>query len=62
MLIDVLGHGAHSLRHRSGTRAYAVSKDIRAVQELLGHAKPETTAMYTQVPADDIRAAMMGAA
>lgn len=49
----------HSLRHRCGTVAYARTKDIRAVQELLGHAKPEITALYTQVPQDDIRAAVM---
>ncbi|MFW0790109.1 tyrosine-type recombinase/integrase [Gordonia sp. CPCC 205333] len=40
---------AHTLRHRYATRAYAVSHDLRAVQELLGHAKPETTAIYTRV-------------
>lgn len=55
------GLTTHTLRHRCGTVAYAVSKDLRAVQELLGHAKPETTAIYTEVPAQSIRDAMMGA-
>lgn len=55
-------HTTHSLRHRCGTVAYAGTRDLRAVQELLGHAKPETTALYTAVPDDSIRAAMMAAA
>lgn len=46
---------AHTLRHRYATRAYAVSHDLRAVQELLGHAKPETTAIYTRVADDRLR-------
>jgi integrase/recombinase XerC len=36
----------HMLRHRTGTMAYRASKDLRAVQELLGHADPSTTAAY----------------
>ncbi|WNO26681.1 tyrosine integrase [Gordonia phage Rahul] len=47
---------AHTLRHRFATRAYAASRDLRAVQELLGHAKPETTAIYTLVQPDRLRA------
>lgn len=52
----------HTLRHRCATTAYAATRDLRAVQELLGHAKPETTALYTQVPDDAVRAAMNAAA
>ncbi|MDR6212163.1 integrase [Nocardioides zeae] len=52
----------HTLRHRCATVAYAATKDLRAVQELLGHAKPETTAIYTAVPDDDVRRAMLAAA
>lgn len=52
----------HTLRHRCATVSYAATRDLRAVQELLGHAKPETTAIYTQVPDDAIRAAMNAAA
>jgi integrase len=37
----------HQLRHRFGTVAYAASHDLRMVQELLGHADPQTTALYT---------------
>jgi integrase/recombinase XerC len=37
----------HSLRHRFGTILYQQTKDLRLVQELMGHARPETTAGYT---------------
>lgn len=56
------GLSTHGLRHRCGTVAYRATKDLRAVQELLGHARPETTAMYTEVEDDAIRAAMAAAA
>jgi integrase len=36
----------HQLRHRFGTQAYRASRDLRAVQELLGHMHPSTTAGY----------------
>lgn len=52
----------HSLRHRAATVAYAGTRDLRAVQELLGHSRPETTAGYVQIPDDAIRAAMRAAA
>lgn len=39
----------HQLRHRFGTRALEATGDLRAVQELLGHASPTTTAIYTKV-------------
>lgn len=52
----------HTLRHRCGTVAYAKSKDLRAVQELLGHARTDTTALYTKIPASSIRQAMEAAA
>ncbi len=42
----------HKLRHRYGTAAYSGSHDLRAVQELLGHSKPETTAIYTEIGRD----------
>lgn len=37
---------AHQLRHRYATTTYRLSKDIRMVQELLGHSSPQTTARY----------------
>lgn len=47
---------AHTLRHRYATLAYQRTGDLRAVQELLGHAKPETTARYTLVAPPTLRA------
>lgn len=50
---------AHTLRHRFASTAYAGSRDIRAVQELLGHSSVATTQIYTAVPDDSIRATAM---
>ena len=52
----------HSLRHRFATMAYRTSCDLRAVQALLGHTKPETTARYTLTGDDDLRRAVLGIA
>lgn len=51
----------HNLRHRFASRAYGATHDIRAVQTLLGHAKLETTMIYTAVPDDALRAAVAAA-
>lgn len=45
----------HSLRHRAATRWYAVSHDMYAVQELLGHSSVVTTQTYVLVPQDTHR-------
>jgi integrase len=52
---------AHTLRHRFATRAYRGSRNLRAVQVLLGHSSVATTERYTAVDSDEIRAAMMAA-
>lgn len=44
----------HSLRHRYGTEVYRASRDVRLVQELLGHASLSTTQAY--VAFDDAQA------
>jgi integrase/recombinase XerC len=49
-------YSAHSLRHRAASQAYGMTKDIRAVQELLGHASVATTQLYTAITSDDLRA------
>lgn len=45
----------HSTRHRFGTRALAYSRDLAAVQELMGHASPTTTRGYTLVANDALQ-------
>jgi integrase/recombinase XerC len=50
---------AHQLRHWFGTKTYQACRDIRVVQELLGHASPTTTAIYTAFSRDDAAAAVM---
>lgn len=37
---------AHQLRHYFASTLYAMTKDIRIVQEMLGHSSPNTTAIY----------------
>lgn len=43
------GWTMHTLRHRFGTRAYALRSDLLLVQELLGHASPSTTRRYVEL-------------
>lgn len=51
----------HSLRHRCATRAFRGTRNIRAVQKLMGHESVATTEIYTLVEDDEVRAAMMAA-
>lgn len=50
------GCNPHSLRHAGATAAYNVTKDIRHVQEMLGHASMETTQRYLHVNRAALRA------
>jgi site-specific recombinase XerD len=43
------GLSCHALRHTAATLGYLHTGDLRAVQELLGHADPRTTARYAHV-------------
>jgi integrase/recombinase XerD len=54
------GH-AHQLRHTFGTQVLRSSGgNQRVAQELLGHASPASTALYTLVDQDGLRAAVLG--
>lgn len=53
--IDSPNLTAHSLRHFFGTELLAGGTDIRVVQELMGHAQLNSTAIYTHVPEQRMR-------
>lgn len=48
----------HALRHRVGTVTYEQTRDIRLVQDLLGHRSINTTAIYTRVASGRLAGAL----
>ncbi|MGH8774821.1 MAG: tyrosine-type recombinase/integrase [Jiangellaceae bacterium] len=63
VLSRALGPGTtpHQLRHRFASRAYIGTRDLRAVQQLLGHASPTTTAVYAAFADGALTAAVLAA-
>lgn len=51
--LDPRAYGTHSLRRTKATLIYRRTKNLRAVQLLLGHAKVESTVRYLGIELDD---------
>jgi len=51
--LDPAGYGAHSMRRTKATLIYRRTKNLRAVQLLLGHSKLESTVRHLGIEVDD---------
>jgi integrase len=51
--LDVAAYGTHTLRRTKATLIYRRTKNLRAVQLLLGHTKLESTVRYLGIEVDD---------
>ena len=51
--LDPRDYGAHSLRRTKATLIYRRTRNLRAVQLLLGHSRIESTVRYLGVEIDD---------
>lgn len=51
--LDQTRYGTHSLRRTKATLIYKRTKNIRAIQLLLGHTKLESTVRYLGIEVDD---------
>ena len=51
--LDPTVYGTHSMRRTKATLIYKRTKNLRAVQLLLGHSKLESTVRYLGIEVDD---------
>jgi integrase len=51
--LDPASYGTHSMRRTKATLIYKRTKNLRAVQLLLGHTKLESTVRYLGIEVDD---------
>jgi integrase len=51
--LDPAGYGTHSMRRTKASLIYRRTKNLRAVQLLLGHARVESTVRYLGIEVDD---------
>jgi integrase len=51
--LDATAYGTHSIRRTKATLIYRRTKNLRAVQLLLGHTKLESTVRYLGIEVDD---------
>jgi integrase len=51
--LDPAAYGTHTMRRTKATLVYRRTKNLRAVQLLLGHAKLESTVRYLGIEVDD---------
>jgi site-specific recombinase XerC len=51
--LDTTAYGTHSLRRTKPSLIYQRTKNLRAVQLLLGHSKLESTVRYLGIDVDD---------
>lgn len=51
--LDPTGYGTHSMRRTKATLIYRRTRNLRAVQLLLGHTKLESTVRYLGIEVDD---------
>lgn len=51
--LDVSAYGTHTMRRTKASLIYRRTKNLRAVQLLLGHSKLESTVRYLGIEVDD---------
>ena len=51
--LDPAGYGTHSMRRTKASLIYRRTKNLRAVQLLLGHTRVESTVRYLGIEVDD---------